>query len=82
MMDSFNSRTIPPRDELVTLRANVQHLENAGGSDAVAFLKQLLVERIAQLEAEPSPDQAPALRKKRKDQRYSPPRSHRYNPSG
>jgi hypothetical protein len=82
MMDSFNSRPTPPRDELVTLRANVQHLENAEGSDAVAFLKQLLVERIVKLEAEQSPDQAPALRKHRKDHRYSPPRSHRYNPPG
>ena len=37
-MDSFNSGPTLPRNELVTLRANVQHLENAEGSDAVAFI--------------------------------------------
>jgi hypothetical protein len=80
MMDSFNSRPTAPRDELVTLRANVQHLENAEGSDAVAFIEQLLVERIAKLEANQAPGQAPAPRKRPKDRRYNLPRSCRYNP--
>ena len=82
MMDTFNSRTTPPRDELVTLRANVQYLENTEGSDAVAFIKQLLVERIAKLEVNRSPDQGPSTRKHPKEHRYSAPRSYRYNSPG
>ena len=50
------------RERLSSLRGTLQSLEHCEDSDAVAFLRQLLVQRIAEIEAELDSLSADAMR--------------------
>jgi hypothetical protein len=63
MMDYRKPPPTPPRDQLATLRATVERLKRSEPSDAVALLRQLLIRRIAELDAAEEAPPAPAGRK-------------------
>ena len=60
MIASSETQTLSPKDLIASLRGTVQRLEQSENPVAVVFLKELLLERIAELEKQN--EEAPVVR--------------------